>query len=90
VGDSAQPQKLKRWWKSNGKSGGYLQDFDANGTLASAGGLVFSANAKYEHWNFPLLAATSKNNVSAFLQVIFRPLAVGTGGGASDRTDLVP
>ena len=54
--------------------GGYLQDFDANGALASAGGLEFSANAKYEHWNFPLLAATSKNNVSAFLQVSFRPV----------------
>lgn len=54
--------------------GGYLQDFEASETLATAGGLVFSGNAKYEHWNFPLLAATGKNNVSAFLQVSFRPV----------------
>ena len=55
--------------------GGYLQDFDANGTIARAGGLVFSGNLQYERWNFPLLSATSKNNVSAFLQISFRPVA---------------
>lgn len=55
-------------------SGGYLRDFDATGTLVRAGSLVFSATAKYEHWNFPLLAATPKTNVSAGLQISWRPV----------------
>jgi hypothetical protein len=55
-------------------SGGYLRDFDATGTLVRAGSLVFSGTVKYEHWSFPLLAATPKTNVSAGLQISWRPV----------------
>lgn len=54
--------------------GGYLRDFDANGTFATAGSMVFSGALKYERWSFPLLSATPKTNVSAALQVSFRPV----------------
>ena len=53
--------------------GGYLRDFDATGTLVRAGNLVFSGRLKYEHWNFPLLSAVPKTNVSAALQVSYSP-----------------
>src|SRR6185312_14791585 len=48
--------------------GGYLQDFDLTGTLARMGGFVFWGAAKYEHWNFPLLSSTPKNDMSIGLQ----------------------
>lgn len=53
--------------------GGYLRDYDASGTMLTLGNLVFRGTLTYEHWNFPLLAATPKTNVSAALQVSFRP-----------------
>jgi membrane-associated phospholipid phosphatase len=52
---------------------GYLQDFDLSGTVFKSGGLVVGAMAKYEHWNFPLLSATPKENVSAGIQISFEP-----------------
>lgn len=54
--------------------GGYLRDYDATGTFGKVYGLVISGTFKYEHWNFPLLSAVPKTNVSAALQVSFRPL----------------
>lgn len=54
--------------------GGYLQDFDVAGTFARKGELVFSAAAKYEHWNFPLLSSTPKNDMSVGLEIGFQPL----------------
>ena len=54
--------------------GGYLRDFDVSGTVVKMRNLVLTAAAKYEHWNFPLLSATPKTNVSIFLQVSYRPL----------------
>ncbi|MGB8129509.1 MAG: capsule assembly Wzi family protein [Candidatus Angelobacter sp.] len=54
--------------------GGYLRDFDATGTIAKMGSLFFTATAKYEHWNFPLLSATPKTDVGVSLQVSYRPL----------------
>ena len=54
--------------------GGYLQDFDVAGTFARKGELVFSAAAKYEHWNFQLLSSTPKNDMSVGLQIGFQPL----------------
>lgn len=53
--------------------GGNLRDFEARATFAKAGGLVFSGTAKYEHWNFPLLAPGAQSNVSGGLQVSYRP-----------------
>lgn len=55
-------------------SGGYLRDFDATGSFVKAGNFVFSGTVKYEHWNFPLLSAKPKSNVSASLQVSYRPV----------------
>lgn len=54
--------------------GGYLRDFDVSGTVVKMGNLVFTAAAKYEHWNFPLLSATPKTDVGVSLQVSYRPL----------------
>jgi hypothetical protein len=54
--------------------GGYLRDFDLTGSIVQRRSLVLTVVAKYEHWNFPLLAATPKTNVSAGLQLSFRPL----------------
>jgi membrane-associated phospholipid phosphatase len=54
--------------------GGYLRDFDLTGTVVRKGNLVLTGMAKYEHWNFPLLSGTSKTNMSAGLQVSFRPV----------------
>lgn len=54
--------------------GGHLRDFDATGTFVRAGSFVFSGTAKYEHWNFPLLSAVPKTNLSASLQVSYRPV----------------
>lgn len=54
--------------------GGHLRDFDATGTFARAGQLVLSGLVKYEHWNFPLLSSTPKTNVSAGLEISWRPL----------------
>lgn len=53
--------------------GGYLRDYDASYTFGKVYGVVFGATVKYEHWNFPLLAETPKTNVSAALQISFRP-----------------
>jgi len=53
--------------------GGYLQDFDLNGSLMTLGSLVFSGQVKYEHWAFPLLSPTPKSNTSVTIQVSFRP-----------------
>lgn len=54
--------------------GGYLRDFDASGTVVKMGNLVFTATAKYEHWNFPLLSVTPKTDVGVSLQISYRPL----------------
>jgi hypothetical protein len=54
--------------------GGYLRDFDLSGTVVKMGTLVFTAAAKYEHWNFPLLATTPKTGVGISLQVSYQPL----------------
>lgn len=54
--------------------GGYLRDFDLSGTVVKMGSFVLSGVAKYEHWNFPLLAATPKTDISLSLQVSYRPL----------------
>ena len=53
--------------------GGNLRDFDATATIVRAGGMVFSGTAKYEHWDFPLLSTTAKSNVSAGVQISYRP-----------------
>ncbi len=53
--------------------GGYLRDYDASGTFGNVYGLVLGAVVKYEHWNFPLLSPSPQTNVSAALQVSFRP-----------------
>lgn len=53
--------------------GGYLRDFDLSGTVVKMGSLVFTATAKYEHWNFPLLSPTPKTDIGVSLQVSFRP-----------------
>ncbi|HEX3106754.1 MAG TPA: capsule assembly Wzi family protein [Terriglobales bacterium] len=54
--------------------GGYLRDFDLSGTIVKMGRMVLTATTKYEHWNFPLLSPTPKNDVSVALQVSYRPL----------------
>jgi len=54
--------------------GGYLRDFDATGTFASVRSMIFSASLKYERWNFPLLSAAPKTNISGVLQISFRPV----------------
>jgi hypothetical protein len=54
--------------------GGYLRDFDLNGTLVKMKFLTFSAAAMYEHWTFPLLAPVPKSNFSASLTISFQPL----------------
>jgi hypothetical protein len=55
--------------------GGYLRDFDATGTFVRAGNLVFSGTVKYEHWNFPLISTIPKTDLSAGLQVSWRPVS---------------
>ena len=54
--------------------GGYLRDFNATGTFASVRSMIFSASLKYERWNFPLLSAAPKTNISGVLQISFRPV----------------
>jgi membrane-associated phospholipid phosphatase len=54
--------------------GGYLRDFDVSGTFVRAGSLVLSGSLKYEHWNFPLLSARPRSDISPSLQVSFRPV----------------
>jgi len=54
--------------------GGYLRDYDVTGTVATLGSIVFSSSIKYEHWNFPLLSATPKTDMSGGLQISFRPV----------------
>jgi membrane-associated phospholipid phosphatase len=54
--------------------GGYLRDFDLSGTVVKMGSVVLTAAAKYEHWNFPLLATTSKTDVAISLQISYQPL----------------
>ncbi|HEY1937170.1 MAG TPA: capsule assembly Wzi family protein [Candidatus Angelobacter sp.] len=53
--------------------GGHLRDFDLSGTVVKMKNLVFTTTAKYEHWDFPLLAPTPKNNLSLSVQVSFQP-----------------
>jgi membrane-associated phospholipid phosphatase len=53
--------------------GGNLSDFDAGATIAQSGGLVFSGKVQYEHWDFPLLSTTAKSNLSAAVQISYRP-----------------
>lgn len=54
--------------------GGYLRDFDVNGTVVKWNSLSLSATAMYEHWTFPLLAPAPKTDLSAFLTISFQPL----------------
>jgi hypothetical protein len=54
--------------------GGYLRDFDVNGTVVRMGSVVLSGTVKYERWNFPLLSLSSKTDVSAGVQISFRPV----------------
>lgn len=54
--------------------GGYLRDFDLSGSVVKMGGVVLTAAAKYEHWNFPLLSAAPKTDVGVSLQVSYQPL----------------
>jgi hypothetical protein len=54
--------------------GGYLRDFDLSGSVVKMGGVVLTAAAKYEHWNFPLLSATPKTDVGVSLQISYQPL----------------
>jgi hypothetical protein len=42
--------------------------------VVKMGGVVLTASAKYEHWNFPLLSATPKTGVGVSLQVNYQPL----------------
>jgi len=54
--------------------GGHLRDFDMNFTFVKMHNIVFSTSLQYDHWNFPLLSAIPKTDVSASVQVSFRPL----------------
>jgi hypothetical protein len=62
--------------------GGYLRDYDASGTFGNVYGLVLGAAVRYEHWNFPLLSPSPQSNVSAAVQISFRPKhGLGMGNG---------
>lgn len=54
--------------------GGYLRDYGVNATFAALGNMVFSGTLQYEHWDFPLLSLMPKTNVSAGIQMSFRPI----------------
>jgi hypothetical protein len=53
--------------------GGQLRDFDVSSNFLTSCNLAIGGTLKYEHWAFPLLSPVSKSNVSAMLQISFRP-----------------
>lgn len=53
--------------------GGWLNDVSVRTDLRLRPDLAFSGAAQYEKWNFPLLAATTKSNVSLSLSLTYRP-----------------
>lgn len=53
--------------------GGQLRDFDVSGDFLASRTVAIGGAIKYEHWTFPLLSSLPKSNVSAMLQISFRP-----------------
>ncbi len=53
--------------------GGSLDDFSARASFSLSPDLRLSGFLQYEHWNFPLLSASQQHDVSASVQVTFRP-----------------
>jgi hypothetical protein len=53
--------------------GGKLDDFSITTDLMLRPDLALSGTAQYENWNFPLLAATTKSNLSLSMMLTFRP-----------------
>jgi hypothetical protein len=53
--------------------GGWLDDLSVKTEWMLRSELVFSGAVQYEKWNFPLLAANTKSNVSVSLGLTFRP-----------------
>ncbi len=53
--------------------GGSLRDYSVHADIALNRGVTFSTFVQYERWNFPLLAATTQHNVTASVQVEYRP-----------------
>ena len=53
--------------------GGWLNDVSVRTDLMLRDDLSFSGTAQYEKWNFPLLSARSKSNLSLSLSLTYRP-----------------
>jgi len=53
--------------------GGNLNDFSARTDIMLGKSVAFTGSVQYERWNFPLLAPTAQNNVTASLQLTFFP-----------------
>ncbi len=64
--------------------GGGLNDFSTTVDWLYKHDIQLSSTVQYERWNFPLLSAVPKNNVSASFQVMFWPIH-GTTEGKYDR-----
>lgn len=64
--------------------GGGLNDFSTTVDWLFKRDLQLSSTVQYERWNFPLLSAAPKNNVSTSFQIMFWPTH-GTTQGKYDR-----
>jgi len=53
--------------------GGRLDDWSLGANLSLRPGVDLTARLQYERWNFPVLSAQSRSNVSATVQIAFRP-----------------
>jgi membrane-associated phospholipid phosphatase len=53
--------------------GGWLNDLTVRTDLMVRDHVSFSATAQYEKWNFPLLAANTKSNLSLSISLTYRP-----------------
>jgi hypothetical protein len=53
--------------------GGHLNDFSARTDIMLGKSLAFTGLVQYEHWNYPLLAPTAQNNVTASVQLTLFP-----------------
>lgn len=64
--------------------GGHLEDYSASITWLVRPWMELSATSQYENWNFPLLAAGTRSNVSTSFEVHIFPKA----GFGSDRGSI--
>jgi Capsule assembly protein Wzi/PAP2 superfamily len=53
--------------------GGRLVDYSASGDFTTSHDLTFSGLVQYEQWRFPVLSPSARSNLTASLQLTYRP-----------------